>query len=158
MAEAAAASWLLLECLQERVQGITRAAGFMTDLGTGPVVLDDDTLDDDTPGTVIQAGLISVTSSSGSAVNFDMDITVEFSVKRDSAAGAQHGVQQMHRCLLDLARALLFKDLRELPRFVRTFEQTGAQLATGDDERGATYLVAQVTARAGLTQIHQPAT
>lgn len=152
-----AASYLLLELLAERVRGITRAAGYFTDLGLNPVVLDDDTLDDDTPGTVIEAGLISATSSSAAAVNYDMDITVEFSVRRDSAAGAAHGKHQMHRAVIDLARALLIKD-RELPRFVRTFVQTGAQLATGDDERGATYLVAQVTARAGLTQIHQPAT
>src|SRR5690606_33474645 len=46
-----AASYQLLELLQQRVRGITRAAGYMTDLGTHPVLLDDDTLDDDTPGT-----------------------------------------------------------------------------------------------------------
>lgn len=157
MAETAA-SWLMLELLQERVQGIARTAGYMTDLGAGPVLIDEgDALDDDTAGTVIEAGLVTVTSASATAVNFDMDITVEFSVKRDGAAGGVYGKEQMHRCLLDLARALLIKD-RELPRFVRTFEQTGAQLADAADERGASYLVAQVTARAGLTQIHQPAT
>lgn len=157
MADTEAASYLLLEELAERVRGITRANGFMTDLGLNPVVLDDDTLDDDRPGTVIEAGLVTTTSGSAAAVNFDMDIVVEFSVKRDGAAGDEQGKRHMHRALLDLARALLIKP-RDLPTCVRGFEQTGAQLATGADDAGATFLVAQVTARAGLTQIHQPAT
>src|SRR5690606_22382135 len=120
-----AASYLLLEALAERVRGITRANGYMTDLGLSPVVLEGDTLNDDTPGTVLEAGLVTTTSSSAAAVNFDMDIVVEFSVKRSGADGDEQGKRHMHRALLDLARALLIKP-RELPTYVRGFEQTGA--------------------------------
>lgn len=160
-----AASWLLLAALADQVRGITRAAGYMTDLGIGPVLLDDDTLDDDTAGTVIEAGDITVTSSSPQQVSFDMDVVIEFSVPRAAPAAdtaptapfdhAGNAKQQVHRSLLDLVRALQIKP-RELPKFVRTFEQTGARLVSGTDESGATFLVAQVTARAGLTQIHHP--
>lgn len=161
-----AASWLLLEALADCVRGITRANGYITDLGAAPVVLNDDTLDDDTAGTTIEAGDVTVTATSAGQLNFDMDIVVEFSVPRsappagapaDPLAHAGNAKRQMHRCLLDLARALSLKP-RDLPRLVRTFEQTGARLASGEDESGASFLIAQVTARAGLTQLHQPAT
>lgn len=148
------ATWELLEALAERVRGITRDAGFLTDLGLSPVVLDGEQLDDSQPGTVIEAGLVSVTSASPGIVNYDVDIVVEFSVARPGGAAPPEAAakQRLHMAVLDLASALLVKP-KDLPRWVRSFEQTGGQLDDVETESGAAFLVAQVTARAGLTQI-----
>lgn len=148
------ATWELLEALQQRVQGITRANGYLTDLGQSPVVLDGEQLDDSTAGTVIEAGTVTVTSASAAGVNYDVDIVVEFSLRHPGASDpAAPGItQQLHMAVLDLATALLVKP-KDLPRWVRSFEQTGGQLADAENETGAAFLVAQVTARAGLTQI-----
>lgn len=148
------ASWQLLEALQDIVSGITVANGYLSDLGLQPVVLDDADLGEEDAGTVIEAGDITVTSQSTEHVNYDLDVLVEFGIPR--GLPGTNAKRLIHCATLDLARALLIKP-RDLPRCVRTFEQTAARMVSGEDASGASFLVAQVTARAGLTETKSPA-
>lgn len=149
------ASWLLLEFLADRVRAITVDNGYFSDLGLDPVVTDDNDLDKDQAGTVIDSGELTTTSSTSEQLNYDMDVIVEFGVPRGDG---QNNVKRLvHRAALDLARALMIKP-RDLPRYVRKFEETGARVLSGDAESGTAYLIAQVTARASLTEFKQPET
>lgn len=148
------ASYQLLELLAARIAQITVANGYMSDLGNFAVVLDDSDLEADAVGTIVEAGLITVSSVTSEYINYELDIVVEFGVPRGD--GSTSVKLLMHRAALDLSRALMIKG-RDLPRYVRTFEQTGAQLFSGQTESGTSFLVAQVTARADLTDFKTPA-
>jgi hypothetical protein len=147
------ASWLLIEFLAEVVGQITVDNGYYSNLGSSPIVIDDQQLDPDQAGTVIESGDIEVTSVTASQVNYDMDVMVEFGVPRGD--GQENVKHLVHRAALDLARALMLKS-RTLPRFVREFKQTGARVLSGEDATGAAFVIAQVTARASLTDLKLP--
>lgn len=149
------ASWQLVEFLADRVREITIDNGFYTDIGLGKIVLDDeDVQEDDVPSVVIEATLATVGSQGAGHLNSDVDITIEYGIPR--LANVPNAKRQVHRARLDLVRALTFNN-KSLPRFVRSFEQVDASLGSGNNDAGAYFTIAQVTARAGLTDLKSPA-
>lgn len=148
----APASWQLVEFLAGRVRLITQANGYRTDIGLGVVVVDDADMSEDleTPATVIEVDRITGTSAGRSQASSEVGVVIEFSVPR----GGDHDNPRrlVHCARADLRKALIF-DLRELPKGVTSFEVTEANLATVGDDAGHSSVVAQITARAGLTEV-----
>ena len=155
-------SWRALEALADVVRGITQANGYHTDIGAGPVILDDEQIDADAPdqsAVFIDATEILVESSGRGMVNNGMDITIEFVVPRTAAN--RNPKLLVHRGCADLVRALSFKTSGRdttLPAGFRSFEVTGARLdGITEEDTGDAVVIAQVTARAGLTDLKLPA-
>lgn len=154
-------TWRALEALAVIVRGITTDAGYRTELGVGPVILDDSQIDGDHADeacTFIDVREIDP-SAGGKAFNSpDVDIVIEFVVPRAKGVNAK---LQAHRGLADLVRALTFKTTGRntgLPHGFSSLELTGARLGGDTDEdSGASFVIAQVSARAGLTEMHSPA-
>lgn len=146
------ASWQLVEFLAARVRLITKAAGYRTDIGNGLVVVDDSDVpaEFEGPSTVIEVDRISATSSGRSQASSDVGVVIEFSVPR--GRDQENPRRLVHCARADLRRALVF-DVRDLPKGVTSFEVTEANLATVGDDAGHSSVVAQITARAGLTEV-----
>ncbi|MGE8210949.1 MAG: hypothetical protein ACN6RH_15755 [Stenotrophomonas rhizophila] len=145
-------SWQLVEFLASRVRLITKATGYRTDIGLGVVVIDDADVPPGYEGasTVIEVDRISATSSGRAQVSSDVGIVIEFSVPR---GGDQENPRRLvHLARADLRKALVFEP-RDLPMGITTFEVSEANLATVGDDAGHSSVVAQITARAGLTEI-----
>ncbi|GAB3305643.1 hypothetical protein [Luteimonas notoginsengisoli] len=150
------ASWLVLEYIRDVLRAITVANGYRTDLGDGAFILDDSDVPDDidAPATVIEATTVPVSTSSRAHINSDASITVEFAVPRGD--GSTNPKLLAHRARADIVKALMV-DTRTLPPFIRTLELVDAQLFGADDASGASFHIAQVSARAGLTELKSPA-
>lgn len=146
-----------MEFVATCVKGIGTASGYYTDLGSGAVITDDTDADLDAgaPTTIIFASDIDPTGAGGSFVSSDVDLTIQFSVPR--GYGETNPNKLIHRARADLVRALTMKE-RDLPPFIRTFVLTGSQLAAVSEDDGSSSVVAQVTARAGLTELKSPVT
>jgi len=154
-------SWRALEALREALRGVTRSNGYHTDIGAGRIVLDDSEVDGD--GTDEAVLLIDASDLDGIAGgrghnSAGMEITFEFVVPRTREVNAK---LQAHRGCADLVRALTFKTSGRdtaLPPGFRSFELTGGRLrGFTDEDEGASFVIAQVTARAGLTHTQSPA-
>lgn len=146
-------TWQVLEFVKAMVLQVTVANGFHTDLGAGVVTLEGDQVPDDSeaPHTLIVATEIPVTTAGPRTLKSDMDITIEFSVP----FAVQESAERLaHRARADLVRVLR-DDFRNGPVGLNTLELTGARI--GQPEDGAAVVVAQVTARAGLTETKPPA-
>lgn len=152
------ASWLMLEFVAGRIRLIKRADGFFTDLGTGYIALDDDVIKESTElaGVVISAARIAPTTTGRAQGSSEIEITVEIAVPR---GGAEVNPRRLlHRARADVMRVLYF-DTRSMPMGITKFEVTDTRLAdTVDDDEGHTSVIAQITARAGLTETFQPVT
>lgn len=149
------ASWQLVEMLAARVRLIRRSAGFHTDLGDGLILLDDEDAPQhiDTPATAIVVDRISGTNGNRVQASSDVSVTIEFSVPRNADQSRPNRL--VHRARHDLMRVLTF-DARSLPLGLTKFEVLDSQLAEVTDDTGHSSVVAQITARAGLTEIFQP--
>lgn len=149
------ASWEFLEFLAGRVRLIKRSAGFYTDLGEGLILLDDDDAPAqiDAPATAIVVERISNTAGNRAQTSSDMSVIVEFSVPRDVDEAQPNRL--VHRARHDLMRVFTF-DPRNLPLGLTKFEVVDSQLAEVTDDTGHSSVVAQITARAGLTEIFPP--
>lgn len=155
-------SWRALEALRDVVRSVTRANGYHTDLGEGAILLDDTEADGDAGDVAVvfidAADLDGIAGGRGHTSS-DMALTFEFVVPRTQNANAK---LQAHRGCADLVRVLTFKTGGRgagLPPGFRSFELTGARLnGYTDEEAGASFVIAQVTARAGLTDTQSPAT
>ncbi len=145
-------SWKLVEFLAGRVRLITKAAGYRTDIGLGVVMTDDSDVPEDYegPATIVEVDRISGTSSGRAQASSDVGVVIEFSVPR----GGEHENPRrlVHCARADLRKALVF-DTRDLPKGVTSFEVTEANLTTVGDDNGHSSVVAQITARAGLTEL-----
>lgn len=148
-------SWALVEFLAERVRLIRTDAGFLTDIGMGLVVVDDSDVPDEFegPSTVIEVDRITNVSGSRSQASSDVGVVIEFSVPRGDEQ--ENPLKLVHRARKDLMRVLTF-DSRDMPKGITKFEVTETNLATVSDDAGHSSVVAQITARAGLTEIIQP--
>lgn len=150
-------SWQLLEHVQAALKLVTVARGYFTDLGLAVVALEGDQLpEDDTPYTAVLATDLPIDeeASTRSTTRTDMEITVEFAVP---FAADQNANRAAHRARADVIRALipLRKNPKDRPLGVSNFQITGSTIGT--PEGGAAVVIAQVTARAGLTESNQPA-
>ncbi|HHA2757995.1 TPA: hypothetical protein ACOEQX_001233 [Stenotrophomonas maltophilia] len=148
-------SWQLVEFLRERVRLILTSAGFLTDIGAGLIVIDDSELDEDQsgPATVISVQQLSRIGGGSAQVTSDASVTIEFEVPRES--GEVNPRLLVHRARYDLIRVLTFND-KLLPKGITTFELLQSQMATLEDDAGHSAVVAQITARAGLTETFEP--
>lgn len=147
-------SWQILEYLKGRIEGITIANGFHTDLGTGSVAVDREQMPEtEGPATII-LGLGFETlpdASSRKTLVSDMDIVIEFQLPY---ASTENPMRVAHRGRHDLVR-VLGADLFNQPSGFRSLAVTGSSITP--PEGGATTVVAQVTARAGLSEPLLPA-
>lgn len=154
-------TWRALEALAGVVRGITTEAGYRTDLGLGKIVLDDEDVDgDDSEEAVTFIDAEDIDPSAGGK-RYDsptVEIRFEFVVPRRKGVNAK---LLAHRGCADLFRALNFKTTgrdTNLPHGFASFELTGARLrGYTDEEQAASFVIAQVSARAGLTELHSPA-
>lgn len=153
MAEQEAPSWLALEYLKQLVATIKTSAGYLTNLGEGLIVLEDDQAvetGDDVPVTFIEAQDFDTTSAAHARTVSDVNVLIEFNIP--FLPGIDNPKRMSHRGRHDLVRALMLKQ-RDLPTFISAIEVTGGRLVTTTDEQeGTRFAIAQVTARVGLTE------
>jgi len=148
-------SWQLVEFLRERVALITTSAGFRTDIGAGLIIVDDTEtdVDEEIPATVISVRQLSRSGGGSAQVSSDAAITIEFEVPGGSAVANPRLL--VHRARHDLIRVLTFNP-KSLPKGITTFELLDTQMASLEDDAGHSAVVAQITARAGLTETFEP--
>lgn len=145
-------TWRMLEDVRDALALVQVSRGFRTDLGVGVIALEGEQLpEDDSPYTMILAETIVVddTNSTRSTIKSDMDIVIEFAVPFAATENAQ---LLAHRARADVIRALipLRKDIKDRPLGVNSFQITGTAIQQPAD--GAAVIIAQVTARAGLSE------
>lgn len=145
------ASWQLMEFVAARVRLIVGGAEYYTALGSGTIVTDDTVIPEDHqgPATVVVIDGIVPTSSSARHLTSSVELSVEYYVPRDDDPNSRRLV---HRARRDLVKALTFHD-RELPRCVTSFELTGSTMGDFESSQGAPFVLAQVTARAVLSEL-----
>jgi len=148
-------SWQLVEFLRGRVKLIRASEGFRTDIGTGLIIVDDSEVDEgsESPATVISVRQLSRSGGGSAQVTSDAAITIEFEVPRSGNVANPRLL--VHRARHDLIRALTF-NVKALPRGITSFEILETQLASLEDDAGHSAVVAQITARAGLTETFEP--
>lgn len=150
-------TWEALQVIKARVLAIRTANDFRTDIGAGLILTDRARLDLDQQGAVmlIVAGDIEdLEAGSNERIrNVDMDVTLEFAVRFES----EDPELVAHRARADIVRALAQPLSRDELKCLRTLVITGSRFAQDADEKGIPFTLAQVTARAGLTERHAPA-
>nr|WP_204323524.1 hypothetical protein [Stenotrophomonas pavanii] len=148
-------SWQLVEFLRDRVKLIRTSSGFRTDIGSGLIMVDDDEVSEgqSEPATVISVQQLSRSGGGSAQASSDAAITIEFEVPRGN--GQENPRLLVHRARHDLIRALTL-NAKMLPIGVTSFELLTTQMATLEDDAGHSAVVAQITARAGLTETFEP--
>lgn len=145
-------SWLTLESYREEVLKITPANGYLTAIGDGQIILDRAKLTlSDVPVTLITAGdIVPKEGAQGRGVmSSDMDISFEVAVPFDT----ENAELVAHRARADLIRMLL----SAANRFVAgrgSIVITGSAIDSDANAAGISFTLAQVTARAGLTETY----
>lgn len=143
-------TWSALLLIRDRIQTITSANGYYTDLGDGTVTTDPSAIEGEPqqPFTTIVAGDIvdnTETSTKRVAIS-EMDVTIEFAVPFSTSADAE---LLAHMAMSDIVRCIR-GGIRNEAIGLRSLAITGRRLGTPAD--GATSVIAQVTARAGLAE------
>lgn len=148
-------SWQLVEFLRGRVGLIRESAGFRTSIGEGLIVVDDSEVDEDFegPATLISVRQLSRSGGGSAQVTSEAAITIEFEVPRTSNVANPRLL--VHRARHDLIRALTF-NVKALPKGITSFDLLETQMASLEDDAGHSAVVAQITARAGLTETFEP--
>ena len=150
-------SWLAIELIEARLKGVTRNAGYHTDLGLGTVSTDpaEKASADSAMHTLIDAGdFTEKPESSGRRLKVsDMDVTIEVIVP---FSDTENAARVVHRARADVIRAISGGVVRT-EEGLRTLEITGSGFAMGITADGAAAVIAQVTARAGLAESTLPA-
>lgn len=150
-------SWQALQAIKALVQGITVANRYRTDIGAGVIITDRSRLklEGDTPVTLIVAEDIEENASLSAATtaNSDMDFTIEVAVP----FGAEDPELVAHRVAADL-RWMLRRSMRNAPEGVRSLKSDLRVTFSSDvTEDAISFVLAQVAARAGLTETYPPA-
>lgn len=153
-----AISWTALGVIKSRLQQITTPNGYLTNLGAGLITRSRDSVPDEptTPFVLIVGGDIVENedkSSTRSSIS-DMDVTVEFAVPYGTDE-AQQPELLAHNGRQDIVRALRGAFRKSAPG-LRSLNVTGSRI--GSPEDGASIVIAQVTARVGLSESTAPAT
>ncbi len=146
-------SWRALEYVKQLVQKIRPSAGYLTTIGDGLIVLEDDQAveaGNDVPVTFIEAQDFDTTSATHARTVSEVSVLIEFNIPFD--AGIDNPKRLAHRGRYDLVRALMVK-VTDLPGFVTSLAIDGGRLlSTTDEQAGTRFAIAQVTARVGLTE------
>lgn len=148
-------SWLAIQAVKAAIGAIKIADGYRTDLGLAPIFTDRTQRNPEKNGAfvvVIATDFVPDTANSGvKAAATDMDLTVEYAIPT-----AMADPELLAHCArADLLRAL-GPNLRGFAAGFRTLTVTGSQI-TGAVEPGTQLVIAQVTARAGLSESLLPA-
>lgn len=150
-------TWEALQVIKARVAAIRIAGGYFTDLGAGEILTDRSRLKLEGQPSVmlIVAGDIeaSAAGSNERIKNSDMDVTLEYAIQFES----ENPELLAHRARADIVRALAQPLTRAELQCLRLIEITGSRFGQDADEKGIPFTLAQVTARAGLTERHAPA-
>ena len=143
--------------IEARLRTVTQANGYRTDLGLGTVSTDpaEKAAADSSMHTLISAEDFTEIpkGSTRNIKNSDMGVTVEVFVP---FADDQNAGLVAHRARADVLRALS-GDMQRSEPGVRLLEITGSSFGLGVSADGAAVAIAQVTARAGLTETYPPA-
>jgi hypothetical protein len=152
-------SWRALQWIKSRMAAVTPDAGYYSDFSDAGTVrlLDDRTQIDAEAGSYVlvvgtdfEPGTESGTRNRA-VYREDMGLLVEFGIARDPALSPELAI---HRARTDVLRALR-QDIRAADAGITQIQITGSTL--GDAPDGAALLIAQVTARASLTDTTPPA-
>lgn len=155
MADAECASWQMIEAVSDLVGRITVANQYYTDLGVAPRVLDrTQQVDPDQAFVIILAETFETLDekSNHRTLCSGVDVVLEYVIPRAPNANAE---QLAHRGRADLVRALA-TDLRGAPKGFTSIQVTGSAI-TSPEEPGSDLVIAQVTARAVLSESLMPA-
>lgn len=149
-------SWRAIQWIKSLVSNISPADGFYSDFTT-IAILDDRTQIEAEMGAyvlVVTTGFEpagETGSRSRRSYAEQMDVLIEFGIQRESGQSPERA---LHRARADILRALR-QDIRASDAGVTRIEITGSSV--GDVPDAAQLIVAQVTARASLTDITPPA-
>ncbi len=149
-------SWRALEALKAMLAEIRIADGYHTDLGLAPVYLDrGQNVDANAAFTVIIANEITAVEekSNRNILASTMDITVEFCIPPLAGVNSE---LLAHRGRADVVRVLM-NDLRGQVQGFSKLQITGTRI-TSAIEPGSSLVIAQVSARAALSESTTPAT
>ena len=149
-------SWEALQAIKGLLQKIDGSTGWHTAIGQGVILTDRSRLklEGNAPVTLVVAGELGVSAaaSSGRTTVSEMDLTIEVAVP----FGSDNPELMAHRARADIVRALGV-DLRGLAVRFNKLDITSSRFLSDADEAGTPFTLAQVTARAGLTETHAPA-
>lgn len=148
-----APSWRALEYVASLVATIRTDAGYLTNLGTGRIVLEDEAVpeaSDREPVTFIEAQDFDTSDATHARTVSDFSVLIEFNIPFGD--DIDNPKLLAHRGRYDLMRALMLK-ARDLPPFISSIAVDGGRLLSVTDEQAGTrFAIAQVTARVGLTE------
>lgn len=148
-------SWAALELVRTRLQGITVAQGYYSDIGAGVISLDPRTQRDADNQIVTLITADAVADNEGSSgvrtTVSDMELTIEVVVP---FAATDNPALIAHRASADICRALR-TGVRDTATGLRSLKTTGSRFVIEND--GSAVVIAQVTARAGLAETIPPA-
>ena len=148
-------TWLALEALKALVASITITGGYHTDLGLAPVYLDRSQNQDENAAfmVIIASDVLPIAAKSNQNIRAStMDVTSEFCIPVDLT----NAELLAHRGLADLSD-VFGNDLRGLVPGFTKLELTGSRI-TSAVEPGSSLVIAQVSARATLSESKTPAT
>jgi len=148
-------SWQAILFIKSLLAPIASASGWHTNIGSAAVVMDRSQQPESSASfVVILAGEFEGNPElSGPRTQVtDMDVTVEFAIPR--AAGISPELLA-HRGRADIVRALT-TDSRAADKGIRVISVTGSRI-TSAVEAGSNLVIAQVSARVGLSESTQPA-
>ena len=147
----------VLQWIVDGLGAIRKADGYHTDIGLGTVTTEPTQApsSNDEAYTLVFDTAITRNSerSGGRTLATDMDVTIEFVVPR----GLVTPTKLARRGRDDITR-VLHRELREAPAGLRSLVLNGTAKLVLDDERRSKFVIAQVTARAGLSETFSPAT
>lgn len=149
-------SWRAIQWVKGVLATISPAAGYYSDF-TAITVLDDRSQIDAEKGTYVLVVALDFdpTGESGGRTsqfyNEDMAMLIEFGIKRDPALNPELAA---HRARWDVLRALRTPLRNQVHGFTRIDIEASS---VGDAPDGAALIIAQVQARAGLSDTTPPA-
>lgn len=147
-------TWMVVNEIKAMISAIRLEAGYWTNLGRGPIHLDRKQRPETTEAYVsIFAGEVVPNGGGKNSVKSDMDITIEYVIPFvDSIASPE---LLAHRGRIDIVRALKAALRGRVEGFL-DLELIGTGIGDAVVD-GSSLVVAQVTARAGLSESFVPA-
>ena len=150
-------TWLAIQDIVTMLASITNDAGYYTDLGEIPAISDRSQVTEDVESyvAVIAGEITPIPDRSGiRTIASTMDVTIEYALSVDSDATANPELLA-HRGRADIVRAIRF-DLRGLSKGFTALDITGTRI-TNAALAGSNFVLAQVSARASLSESKPPA-
>lgn len=146
-------TWQALEAVRDRLAQIRIDAGYHTDLGAGRLLLEAEQVPERQPATLIDGGQVQTIDDKSSArrTTSELSITIEFAQPITTTGSGSNAKRQAHRARADIIRALNLPWRGETTG-IGALRVTGSQIM--QSESGAAAVIAQVTARAVLSEAH----